>query len=61
MDEITAYNTESIELTEQVMVAETAEGTVVTDETTLTIEGEQLVDETIKAEEASAEEVKEQE
>ena len=61
VDEITAYNTESIELTEQVMVAETAEGTVVTDETTLIIEGEQLVDETIKAEEASAEEVKEQE
>ncbi len=61
IDEITAYNTESVELTEQVMVAETAEGTVVTDEATLTIEGEQLIDETIKAEETSAEEVKEQE
>ncbi|MEL4457094.1 sodium-translocating pyrophosphatase [Lutimonas vermicola] len=60
-DEITAYNTESIKLTEEVMVTETAEGTIVTDETTLTIESEQLIDETIKAEETSAEEIKEQE
>ncbi|MCP4882474.1 MAG: sodium-translocating pyrophosphatase [Flavobacteriales bacterium] len=36
-DEITAHNMESITVTEQVVVAETAEGTVVTDETTIEV------------------------
>ncbi len=36
-DEITAHNMESITVTEQVVVAETAEGTVATDETTIEV------------------------
>ena len=37
-EEVTAHNMKSLTITEQVVVAETAEGTVVTDETTITLE-----------------------
>ncbi len=37
-DEITAHNMESLTVTEQVIVSESAEGTVITDETTITVE-----------------------
>jgi len=45
-EEVTAHNMNSLTITEQVVVSESAEGTVVTDETTITLE------------EASSEEVK---
>ena len=38
VEEVTAHNMKSLTITEQVVVAETAEGTVVTDETTITLE-----------------------
>ncbi len=46
VEEVTAHNMKSLTITEQVVVSESAEGTVVTDETTITLE------------EASSEEVK---
>ncbi len=51
-DEVTAYNMESLTISEQVVVSETAEGTVVTDQTTITLD-----EATSKEVEAATEEV----
>ena len=42
VDEVTAYNMESLTVTEQVVVEETQEGLVVTDEKTISVEGEKV-------------------
>ena len=58
-EEITAYNMESLTVTEQVVVSESAEGTVVTDETTIEVTSEEVEEATTAPHAATIEESKE--
>ena len=44
IEEVTAHNMESIKLTEQIVVSEDADGLTVTDETTMVIESEDIIE-----------------
>ncbi len=61
VDEVTAHNMKAINVTEQVMVSETAEETLVTEETALTVNSEEIIDATVKTDETTNTENKEQE
>lgn len=56
VEEVTAHNMESIKLTEQIVVSEDADGLTVTDETTMVIESEDILEqEKVAVDKASAE------
>jgi len=58
-DEITAYNMENLTVTEQVVVSESAEGTVVTDETTIEVTSTEVEEASVAPHAATIEESKE--
>ena len=58
-DEITAHNMESLTVTEQVIVSESAEGKVATDETTVEVTSTEVEEEAVAAHVATTEENKE--
>jgi K(+)-stimulated pyrophosphate-energized sodium pump len=56
IEEVTAHNMESIKLTEQIVVSEDADGLTVTDETTMVVESEDIMEqEKVADDKASAE------